>query len=104
MQRLVLALSSPVLADLSDAEVSVKDIASKDEIINPSDEIYQAFCGEVSKKQKTECTVQFKNGRLTVNGSSGLDLKRIKDIKYELIGKWGFMASQYWWNQYTFIY
>tara|TARA_Y100001968_G_scaffold316763_1_gene345003 strand:+ start:494 stop:1306 length:813 start_codon:yes stop_codon:yes gene_type:complete len=98
---LIFALGLPIQADLGDAEVSVEKIASQDEIINPSDKIYQAFCGEVSKKQKTKCTVQFRNGLLTVNDSSGLDLKRIKDIKYEFIGKW---TSFYWWHQYTFIY
>ena len=101
---LIFALGLPIQADLGDAEVSVEKIASQDEIINPSDKIYQAFCGEVSKKQKTKCTVQFRNGLLTVNDSSGLDLKRIKDIKYEVIGKWGFMLTQSWWYQYTFIY
>ena len=28
----------------------------------------------------------------------------IKDIKYEIIGNWGFRLTQYWWYQYTFIY
>tara|TARA_B100001250_G_scaffold388002_1_gene385898 strand:+ start:524 stop:757 length:234 start_codon:yes stop_codon:yes gene_type:complete len=63
---LILALGLPTQAHLGDAEVSVEKIASQGETINPSDEIYDAFCGEVSKKQKTKCTVQFKNGLLTV--------------------------------------
>ncbi|WP_269613297.1 hypothetical protein [Prochlorococcus marinus] len=106
---LLLGVSLPVLADLGDAEVSVEEVVNTEQksnqlLLNPSNTVYEGFCGEVSKEDKTECLIQFKNGLLTVNEGKGLELKKIKDIKYEIIGNWGFMGTQYWWYQYTFIY
>ncbi len=106
---LILALSSPVLADLEDAEVSVEEVVNTEQknnkwLSNPSNTVYEGYCGEVSKEEKTECIIQFKNDLLTVNDGKGLELKKIKDIKYEIIGNWGFIGTQYWWYQYTFIY
>ena len=109
MRRIVLALGLPVQADLGDAEVSVEEVVNTEQknnkwLSNPSNTVYEGYCGEVTKEAKTECIIQFKNGLLTVNDGKGLELKKIKDIKYEVIGKWGFMLSQYWWHQYIFIY
>ena len=65
---------------------------------------YDGWCGKVTKEVKNDCTFKFENGRLIVNESDGILIDQITDIQHKLIGKWGFMASQYWWYEYTFYY
>ena len=57
---LILSLSSPVVADLGEAEKGMQQ------------QSYDLFCGKVVKRKGTECTVSFDGNRLRVDGGKGI--------------------------------
>tara|TARA_Y100001968_G_scaffold330746_1_gene383449 strand:+ start:87 stop:983 length:897 start_codon:yes stop_codon:yes gene_type:complete len=104
---LIIGLSAPVLADLGSAnlnESDTEDLAKTTQSNLLTSATYNGWCGKVTKEVKNDCSFKFENGRLIVNESDGILIDQITDIQHKLIGKWGFMASQYWWYEYTFYY
>ena len=97
----LLGFISPVFADLGEANLDVKEVSQRD---NPSEVVYDAWCGKVSKETKNECKVQFKEGKLKVNQSSGITADQVISAKYEEICKFGIFHSRNCLDSYSFEY
>ncbi len=97
----LLGFISPVFADLGEANLNSDETYKRD---NPSEIVYEAWCGKVSKESKNECKVQFKEGRLKVNDSSGITSDQIINAKYEEVCKFGIFHSRKCLDTYSFEY
>ena len=108
MKRLLLlaltaGLLSPIAAkaDLVEANLSTDQVAKR---TTPSNDVYEAWCGVVTKESKIDCLVQFKNDRLTVNNSTGVSPKEITTTKFVQDCKFGAFHSRKCTMSYSFDY
>jgi len=69
-------LCGAVQADLGTAEEGFENIN------NASERIYEAYCGSVENRK---CEVKFREGRMIVNGSSGISADQVTKIRQQYL-------------------
>ena len=89
----LLGFTSPVFADLGEAEKGIQVKA------------FDVFCGKATKKIRNECEVTFEGNRLRVNGNEGITADQIlfTELTQEMRAE-GFMGYGTYYQTFTVTY